>query len=212
MAYTLVIGQKNYSSWSMRAWLLLHMVGVEFDEVTIPLYLADSHAAVRARGGETGMVPVLIDDGFPVWDTLAIFETVYEAFPKVWPGDARDRARARSFSGEVHSAFGALRSAMPLNIRARTTMAKLSAEVAADIARTKDIWTTHCANTWLFGEFGGADIMFAPVATRFRTYGVELDGPAREYMDRLLQHPLVVEWTTLAEAETTVIPRFELAP
>jgi glutathione S-transferase len=210
MAYTLVIGQKNYSSWSMRAWLLLRTVGAPFEEVTVPLYRPDSHATVRGHGGETGLVPVLVDDGFPIWDTLAIFEHVHEAYPSVWPTDRRDRARARSLSGELHSGFGALRAAMPLNIRARQNLAGYSTEVAADIARTQEVWTRYGASGWLFGEFGGADIMFAPVATRFRSYGVQLEGPANRYCERLLQHPLVVEWSALAEAETDLIPIFEV--
>ena len=210
MSYTLVIGQKNYSSWSLRAWLLLRSIGASFEEISVPLYLSGSRATVRGHGGETGLVPVLIDDGFPVWDTLAIFETVHEKFPVVWPSDARDRARARSYCGEVHSAFGALRSAMPVNIRVRRKLAGISAEVADDIERARTIWSRAKTDAWLFGEFSGADVMFSPVATRFRSYGVELDGPARDYQERLLAHPLMREWTRLAEAETDLIPIFEL--
>jgi len=209
VAYTLIIGQKNYSSWSMRAWLLLKTVGADFEEVSIPLYRPDSIATVRTLGGQTGLVPVLIDDGFQVWDTLAIFEYVHEAYPAVWPRDRRDRARARSIGGEIHSGFGALRAAMPVNIRTRRKMTDYSADVAADIARARELWSTLGANGWLFGEFGGADILFAPVATRFRTYGVELEGAARDYMQRLLAQPSVAEWTALAEAEHDTIPRFE---
>src|SRR5690242_2367534 len=120
---TLVLGQKNYSSWSMRAWLLLKTLGVPFDEVTVPLYSPEARDSVRALGGQPGLVPVLIDRGVAIWDTLAIFEHLYESHPAVWPVDRFDRARARSLSGEIHSSFSALRAAMPVNTRARNRRA-----------------------------------------------------------------------------------------
>jgi glutathione S-transferase len=208
---TLVIGQKNYSSWSMRAWLLLKTLGVPFTEVTIPLYRTDSRQSVRALGGQTGLVPVLIDRGTPIWDTLAIFEHLYESYPAVWPADRFDRARARSLAGEIHSSFNALRAAMPVNTRARGRRAKRTADVTADIERVVHIWEGYCGGTpWLFGAFGGADIMFAPIATRFQTYGVQLGGMAQGYMDRLLDHPLVAEWLRLGQQETDVIELLEV--
>jgi glutathione S-transferase len=210
-ARTLVLGQKNYSSWSMRAWLLLKTLGVPFDEVTIPLYRTESRDAVRALGGQTGLVPVLIDSGAAIWDTLAIFEYLYESYPAVWPADRFDRARARSLSGEIHTSFSALRSAMPLNTRARGRHAKLSTEVTADIERVVQIWDAQRGGTpWLFGAFGGADIMFAPIATRFQTYGVQVAGAAKIYMARLLDHPLVAEWLRLGQQEADVIEALEV--
>jgi len=117
--YTLILGQKNYSSWSMRAWLLLKLLQVPFEEVTVPLYRPQSRHDVRALGGETGLVPVLKDGDLAVWDTLAIFEHLHETYPAVWPANKRDRMLARSVCGEVHSGFNALRAAMPVNTRAR---------------------------------------------------------------------------------------------
>jgi glutathione S-transferase len=209
--YTLVLGQKNYSSWSMRAWLLLKTLGATFTEETIPLYRAESRDAVRALGGQTGLVPVLLDRETAIWDTLAIFEYLYERHPAVWPKDPHERARARSFSGEIHSSFNSLRAAMPVNTRARGRRADRTAEVEADIARVVQIWNARNGGSpWLFGSFSGADIMFAPIATRFQTYGVKLEGPAKAYMDRLLEHPLVAEWLRLGQLEGDVIPVLEV--
>ena len=211
LGYTLVIGQKNYSSWSMRAWLLLRMLAVPFKEVTVPLYRPESRERVRALGGQTGLVPVLVDCDTAIWHTLAIFEHLYERFPAVWPSDRSLRARARSISGEIHSGFGALRSAMPLNTRARGRRAIRTVEVDADIERVATI-CAECkgGSPWLFGTFSGADIMFAPIATRFQTYGVELHGPAAGDITRLLEHPLVAEWLRLGREEVDVISRFEI--
>ena len=209
--YTLVLGQKNYSSWSMRAWLLLKMLALPFDEVTIQLYQPESRAAVRARGGQTGLVPVLLDSGTAIWETLAIFEHLYEEYPAVWPSDRLDRARARSLSGEIHSGLNALRAAMPVNTRARGRRASRTAEVNADIDRVVQICNDHKGGSpWLFGSFSGADIMLAPIATRFQTYGVCLEGAAESYMGRILQHPLVAQWLGLGQQETDVIPSLEV--
>ena len=210
MSYTLIIGPKNYSSWSMRAWLLLRWLQVPFEEVSVDVYAPGCREAVRALGGEPGLVPVLQDGGLAIWDTPAIFEHLYELYPQVWPADRGQRARARSLCGEVHAGFGALRAAMPVNTRARGRVAQRSAEVEADIARTGEIWSRHEPGGWLFGEFGGADIMFAPIATRFQTYGVTLGAAAAAYQDRTLAHPLVREWLRLGEQETGTIPVLEV--
>ena len=187
------------------------MLGVAFQEVTVPLYRPESREAVRALGGQTGLVPVLVDGGFAIWDNLAIFEYLYEHFPGVWPSDRSQRARARSISGEIHSGFNALRSAMPVNTRARGRRAARTAEVEADIKRAATICTAFKGGSpWLFGGFSGADIMFAPIATRFQTYGVQLDGAAASYTARLLEHPLVVEWLRLAREEVDVISCLEV--
>jgi glutathione S-transferase len=209
--FTLVLGQKNYSSWSMRAWLLLKTLEVPFEEVTIPLYRPESRGAVRALGGQTGLVPVLLDRGTAIWDTLAIFEHLYEQYPGVWPADKFARARARSLSGEIHSSFNALRAAMPVNTRARERRANRTAEVQADIQRIVQIWDEYDGGSpWLFGPFSGADIMFSPIATRFQTYGVALQGSAKNYMVRLLEHPLVAQWLRLGQQEVDVIPGLEV--
>jgi glutathione S-transferase len=207
----LIIGQKNYSSWSMRAWLLLKMLKLPFTEVTIPLYRGDSREAVRSLGGQTGLVPVLIDRGTAIWDTLAIFEHLYESHPPVWPATRFARARARSLCGEVHSSFNALRAAMPVNTRARGRQVQRTTEVTADIDRIVQVWDERRGGTpWLFGAFNAADVMFAPIATRFQTYGVQLNGMAKSYMDRLLGHPLVAEWLHLGQQEVDVIDVLEV--
>ncbi|HEX5183000.1 MAG TPA: VOC family protein [Allosphingosinicella sp.] len=207
----LVLGQKNYSSWSMRAWLLMRWLGLDFEIETVPLYREDSRPRVRALGGETGLVPVLRLGDLAIWDTLAIFETLHERHGGVWPADAPQRARARSLCGEVHSGFNALREALPVNIRARGRKVPLTPAVEADIERVAAIWSrpSRTGSDWLFGEFGAADIMFAPVATRFQTYGIILPQPASAYQARLLAHPLVASWLALGAAETDTIPSLE---
>lgn len=206
--YRLILGEKNYSSWSMRAWLLLRHLDVPFDETTVPLYRPDSRAAVRAHGGETGLVPVLRDGDLAVWDTLALFEYLQERHGGVWPAEPAARARARSLAGELHAGFNALRAAMPANTRARNRFADITPAVQADIDRVAALWT-RLPSPWLFGDFSGADIMFAPVACRFQTYSVTLDGAAGAYHERLLEHPLVVEWLTRGAAETNRIEELE---
>jgi glutathione S-transferase len=210
--YTLVLGQKTYSSWSMRAWLAMRHLGLAFDEVTVGLYTEISRDEVRALGGETGLVPVLRAGDLAVWDTLAIFEYLQEAHGGLWPDDPERRALARSLAGEVHSGLHALREAMPVNTRARGRKAEITPAVAADIARVAEIWRRYPARhgPWLLGGFSGADIMFAPVATRFLTYGVALETQAAAYGARLLAHPLVSEWLALGAAETAVVPVLEV--
>jgi len=213
VSYTLIIGNKNYSSWSMRAWLLMRLAGVAFDEVVIPLYRDGSQTAVKDLGGETGLVPVLISDAGPIWDTLAITETLHETCSGIWPADPARRARARSYAGEVHSGFNALRDAMPVNTRGRNRQPEINAPVKADIDRVCDIWATagqYAEGPWLFGEFGAADIMFAPVASRFQTYGIVPTEEAKPYYDALLSHLYIKEWFALGESETDTIPMFEL--
>lgn len=212
MGYRLIIGNKNYSSWSMRAWLLLRFLDIAFEEIEVLLYRDGAREMVQALGGETGLVPVLINHGTPIWDTLAIAETLFETHPRVWPADPALRARARSYSGEVHSSLNALRDAMPLNTRGRGRVAPIDEHVHADIARVEAIWSQarrYPGGPWLFGEFCAADIMFAPVATRFQTYGVSVAPEAQHYYLSLLSHPLVEEWLALGEAEADVIPVLE---
>ncbi len=211
MSYRLIIGEKNYSSWSMRAWMLMRHLGLPFEETTVSLYRPESRAAVQALGGETGLVPVLRDGELAVWDTLALFEYLHEKHGGVWPADPAARAHARSLAGEIHSGFNALRAAMPANTRARNRFAEVTPAVQADIDRAADLWT-RLPSPWLFGDFSGADVMFAPVACRFQTYGVTLDGPARDYYERLLAHPLVTEWLALGAAETNRIEILERPP
>jgi len=197
----------------MRAWMLLRFADIPFEETIISLYISGAREAVIEHGGETGLVPVLIADGFPIWDTIAITEYLYEQCPSIWPADRHMRARARSYAGEVHSSLNALREAMPVNTRGRNRQAVRTPAVEADIARVAAIWGTaegQSEEPWLFGRFSAADIMFAPVAARFQTYGVSLDGRSENYFERLLFHPLTQEWSTAGRHESTVINMFEL--
>jgi glutathione S-transferase len=213
MGLRLVIGNKNYSSWSMRAWLLLRFVNAPFDEIGVSLYLPGSRERVMELGGQTGLVPVLQADGYPIWDTLAITEYLFEQYPSIWPDERFARARARSYCGEVHSGLNALRDAMPVNTRGRGRLAVRTPTVEQDIARVAEIWATsgaHRDGPWLFGRFCAADIMFAPVASRFRTYGLSVTGQSALYLDELLTHPLLSEWFDLGQREPTVIEQSEL--
>jgi glutathione S-transferase len=208
---TLVIGNKNYSSWSMRGWLLLRGFGIEFDEVQLKFHTEGWRQNI-GRWSPSGLVPVLWLDGEPVWDTLAIAEAVAERWPEkdVWPRDARARALARSICAEMHAGFHALREAMPMNIRGSYPGRGLTPEAAKDIDRIVARWTT-CRERFgqggalLFGAFTAADAFYAPVATRFVTYGVRLPDVASRYVDAVLALPAVREWSAAARAEPEVI-------
>jgi len=213
MSFTLILGNKNYSSWSMRAWLLLRFVEAPFDEILIDLYTANSRSQVRDLGGQTGLVPVLRDGETTIWDTCAIIEYLYEVYPKIWPQSRALRARGRSLCGEVHSSLQFMREAMPVNTRARHRTANVTPEVIRDLERIREIWGTCMAENggpWLLGDLCALDIMFAPVATRFQTYGVAVIGGARQFYERILEHPLVVEWLSAGRAESSTIEQFEL--
>lgn len=168
---------------------------------------------MKALGGESGLVPVLRQGELAIWDTLSIFEHLHEAYGGGWPANPSARARARSLCGEVHSGLHAVREAMPVNTRARDRTAVRSDSVEADIARVAEIWSQDPRSDgrpWLFGDFGAADIMFAPVATRFQTYGAALLERPRAYQSALLSHPLVEEWLELGAAEADTIPLLEV--
>lgn len=210
MSLTLIIGEKSYSSWSLRAWLMLKHLGVPFEETTIPLYTPGSRDAVRVLGGQTGQVPVLADGDVVIWDTLAILEYLHESYPAVWPGDRAARARARSLAAEMHSSFSAVRDAMPMNFRGRNRLARIDAVVQADIDRVDAIFASAPPDGWLCGEFSAVDAMMAPMACRLHTYGVPLSAKADAYAGKLRAHPLVQTWLGLGAAETRVIPQSEL--
>ena len=214
-ALTLVIGNKNYSSWSMRPWLLLRQADIAFREVRIPLYWPESAAQLTAWS-PSGKVPALHDGEIRVWDSLAICEYLAERFPEkqLWPADPAARAVARSVSAEMHSGFAALRAQMSMNIRARYPGMDRTAESLADIARIVTIWTDCRAKfgrggDFLFGRFSIADAMYAPVALRFQTYDVALSGAAKAYADAVLALPALQEWVADAVAETERIEQFE---
>jgi glutathione S-transferase len=211
----LAIGNKNYSSWSMRPWVLLTQAGIAFEE--IQLKFSDNG---KVEGIEpyspTRQVPVLIVDGEPVWDSLAIAEAAAELFPhkQLWPADPRARQIARSICAEMHAGFRALRGAMPVNIRASHPGKGMSLGVQQDIERIVEIWESCPARfgkggELLFGQFTVADAYYAPVATRFLTYAVTLPPAAQRYADALLRLPAVREWMAQARRETEFVPADE---
>ena len=213
--YTLLIGNKNYSSWSLRPWLLMKQAGLAFEEVRIPLYMPESKAEIR-KHSPSGKVPCLLDDGLAVWDSLAICEYLAEKHPalNLWPSDPEHRAVARSISAEMHSGFQNLRQRMTMNCRGHFPGVGRSVEVAADIERIQRIWGNCRAKyshggAFLFGGFSIADAMYAPVALRFRIYAVQLDPVAREYADTVLALPALQQWVVDGAAETEVIAAFE---
>ena len=215
-ALTLVIGNKNYSSWSLRPWLLLRQSGIPFSEVRIPLYRPDTLDELRAWS-PSGLVPLLQDGECKVWDSLAIAEYLNERFPdrQLWPADSAARAMARSVSAEMHAGFGALRQAMSMNIRGRYPEQGRTPECLRDIARIQTIWN-DCRNRYgadgdfLFGHFSIADAMYAPVALRFQTYAVALEGAVRDYAETMLALPAMQEWIATAMTETERIEMFEV--
>lgn len=218
----LVIGNKNYSSWSMRPWVLMRQLGLPFIERKLRFDFSEGspfRSAVAAVS-PAGLVPVLVDDdGFAVWDTLAIAETLHERFPAagVWPADTKARARARCLAAEMHSGFGALRSACAMNIEAALPEvgAKVWAENAAlraNVARLEQAWGDALAASggpFLFGAFSAADAFFAPVAMRFATYALPASPTAAAYLQRLRETPAVQAWIADALAEQDFIPEDE---
>ena len=210
----LVIGNKNYSSWSLRAWLMLKHAGMDFDELRIPLYV-EGYKEKLFSCSPAGKAPVYREGNLLVWDTLAIGEHLYESHPSLWPAQREARARARSVSAEMHSGFMPLRKAMPMNIRARGRRVATSPELDADIARIKAIWgelrTQHAGSgPWLFGQYSIADAMFAPVAFRFLTYGVTGPGAVDEYVQTVARDPLVQAWVRASELEQEVVASSEV--
>jgi glutathione S-transferase len=211
---TLVIANKNYSSWSLRAWLFLRHTGVSFREIRVGLDEPDTRARI-AQYSPSGRVPVLVDGDLTVWDSLAICEYLNERVPEVhgWPADREARAVARSVSAEMHSGFQALRNELPMNCRARRRVTP-SAAALADIERVRSIWEScrsryGAGGPWLFGPFSIADTMYAPVVLRFRTYAVELDGSAAAYAHTVLSDAAMNEWLAAALAETEIVPSDE---
>lgn len=210
-AATLVIGNKNYSSWSLRPWLLLKHYQIPFSEIRVALY-NDSTAAKLKKLSPSGKVPVLIAEDVTVWDSLAICEYIAERYPQFpcWPKDPRSRAVARSMSAEMHSGFQDLRSTFPMNIRKRSPWQGAPSAVLQDIERITELWKccVDCPKTvgpWLFGEFGIVDAMFAPVVWRFVTYNVPLDETCKQYVATMLALPAMQEWVDAACVETEVI-------
>ena len=213
MSYRLVIGDKNISSWSLRPWLAMRAAGIPFAEVNVKLRQPELQADIL-RYSPSGRVPTLLVDGLAIWDSLAILEYLAEAHPeaKLWPEQREARALARSAAAEMHSGFAALREHCPMELLARLPMATLPDPVAADVRRIVASWR-DCrrryggAGPLLFGAFSAADAMYAPVASRFRTYLPDLapygdDGAAQAYVDALFALPAMAEWEAGARRET----------
>lgn len=214
----LVIGNKNYSSWSLRPWVLLETNGIAFDEVCVPLYQQGSKVAIQAHApaGRTpyGKVPILRDGATIVWDSLAICEYAAERWPSVhgWPADLALRAHARSISAEMHAGFATLRSEMPMNCRRKHAPVTHGAQLQAEIDRVTEIWTScrrAASGPFLFGAFGIADAMYAPVVLRFTIYQVSLPAVAQAYVDAMLALPSLQKWIAGALEEPDVLAQFE---
>lgn len=203
----LVIGNKNFSSWSLRPWLGLKVAGIEFEETLLPLYEPDARSQ-RLAFSPTGKVPLLIDGDLRVWDSLAIAEYVAEKFPNrgLWPSDVAARAMARSICAEMHAGFSAVRNALGMDIRARLQV-EITPEVQAEIGRIVALWIEcrsrfGAGGPFLFGQFSWADAFYAPVVTRFVTYSIPLPPVAQAYADTILTLPALQEWTAAAQIET----------
>ena len=220
MALTLVIGNKNYSSWSFRPWIAMKAAGLAFDEVVISLNAEDFKPRLSKISG-AGKVPVLVDgdgqNGVQVWESLAILEYLAEKFPAagLWPADAAARAHARAISSEMHAGFLPLRRACPMNLWRPVKPRELNAETAANVRRIDAMWI-DCRTRFgkgghfLFGAFGAADAMYAPVVSRFHTYDVAVSDTARAYMAAVMALPAWAEWTAAALKEPWVLPEDEV--
>jgi glutathione S-transferase len=216
MALQLVIGNKNYSSWSMRPWLALRANEIAFEEIFIPLYTGAADKQRILDVTRSGKVPALIDGDVTIWDSLSIIEYVAERFPesRLWPEDRARRAHARSIAAEMHSGFAPLRNECGMNLHRPVGAIALSDDARANIARIEQIWT-ECRERYgrlgpfLFGGFGAADAMFAPVVHRFRTYAIAVAPEAKAYMDTMTALPAFQEWTRAGLAETIVIEKLE---
>jgi glutathione S-transferase len=206
--YTLYLGNKNYSTWSLRGWLAAKLSGAPFREEIVQL--SGTYNADWRRFSPTARVPALHDGDIVIWDSLAIAEYLAERHPGMWPADAAARAYARSICAEMHSGFSHLRNEMTMCIRERVDVRPWSPALAADIARVTELWTDArrrfgMNGLYLMGAFSLADAFYAPVAFRFRTYGVTPEGTAAAYLAALLAHPSVREWESAALAETVII-------
>ena len=207
----LIIGNKNYSSWSLRPWLLLSMYDIPFEEIRVPLF-TESTQETLSRYTNAGKVPVLHDGDIVVWDSLAICEYISEQYlaGKGWPVEVAVRAQARSCCAEMHSGFSHLRQKMPMNCRASGRKVEITPELEADIKRIIRLWSDlrgkySDKGSWLFGEFSIADCMFAPVVTRFRTYDVTVPEICSAYMESVLANEKMQLWYQQAAEESEII-------
>lgn len=213
---TLVIGNRNYSSWSLRAWLVMRMAGLTFDEIVIPLDQSDTRKGILEHS-PAGQVPVLHHGDITIWESLAICEYVAETVPgaRLWPETVQARAEARAISAEMHAGFTALRKALPMNVRADRPGLRIKPKAQKDIDRILGIWR-NCrrkfgtVGPFLFGRFSIADAMYAPVVSRFATYRVAMDTIEREYASTVYNLPAMRDWAEASAAESWVIPGEEI--
>jgi glutathione S-transferase len=216
MALTLIIGNKNYSSWSMRPWIAMKVAGIAFDEVVISLNAEDFKPRLLQVSG-TGKVPTLIDGDIKVWESLSILEYLADKFPdkQLWPRDAAARAHARTIASEMHAGFLPLRRALPMNMWRPIKSLALNADALANVERIDAMWS-DCRSRFgqtgpfLFGNFGAADAMYAPVVSRFHTYAVSVSAAACSYMDVVMKLPAWQEWHAAAIKEPWVLPEDEV--
>jgi glutathione S-transferase len=213
--FTIYIGNKNYSSWSLRGWLMLKQSGAKFDEVVVPLRETNTRTTIL-RHSPSGRVPALQHGDFVVWESLAIGEYLADRFPEagLWPTEAEARAIARAVSAEMHAGFSALRSHLPMNIRSSFAGRGVTPEAQADINRVTALWRDcrkrfGADGKFLFGHPTIADAMYAPVVSRFRTYRIELEEEAQRYAEAVWALPSLQEWATAAGNEPMVIEEFE---
>jgi len=216
VALRLIIGNKNYSSWSMRPWIAMKVAGIVFEEVVISLHAADFKPRVSKISG-TGKVPALDDNGVHVWESLAILEYLAERFPgaHLWPADPAARAHARAISAEMHAGFVPLRRACPMNMWRPVKKRELNDDAIASVRRIEAMWTDCRARfgaggPFLFGAFGAADAMYAPVVARLHTYDIEVNQVARAYMAAVMALPAWAEWRSAGLAEPWVLPEDEV--
>jgi glutathione S-transferase len=212
----LVIGNKNYSSWSLRPWVLMKVLGLAFEEKLIPMFDENWDAAIAAVS-PSKKVPVLIDDGHTVWETMAIMEYLHDQHPDVgvWPADRLARAVARSAANEMHGGFGGIRNAMPMNTRKMLPGRGRDEACLKDIERIQKLWNTCRSDhgqggDFLFGSFCAADAMFAPVVSRLVTYAVELDSVSQAYVDAIMALPAMQDWYAAGKKEPWIVSHDEL--
>jgi glutathione S-transferase len=209
----LIVGNKNYSSWSMRPWVAMRAAGIDFTDEVIPFDFPNNSPAIKAVS-ETGKVPLLVHNGFKVWESLAIIEYVAELFPekRVWPSDRRDRALARAYSLEMVSGFRGIRNACPMNLRRPRKTMPVTPEMRADIDRIETIWhgsVRRSGGPFLFGDFSAADAMYAPVINRFDAYMLSEHPDTLAYIAAMKAHPAWQAWAADAAKETWIVPEDE---
>jgi glutathione S-transferase len=216
MTLHLTIGNKNYSSWSFRPWLALKVAGIPFEETVIPIYVPGSKEKLLDRS-PAGKVPILQDGDVTVWESLAILEYTAEKFAEaaLWPREAAARAHARAISSEMHAGFTPLRKQCPMNMRRPVKKLALNDDTAANAARIDAMWSDCRARfggggPFLFGGFGAADAMYAPVVSRFHTYGIDVSAPSLAYMQAMMALPVWQEWYAAALKEEWVLQEDEV--